>query len=129
MGGWSVLDYGLLYSKNPDWIELGYNSFLSSWSLMNTGNETSNYGYWYPGKEKDGATGWCFVGAKNGYTWLHRNEKRGPWRYDGEIDLGYGAAFHTARTIVIQDSIFGLHAYGGVLSKEETSLSVIPRDG
>ena len=128
MGGWSVLDYGLLYSKNPDWIELGYNSFLSSWSLMNTGNETSNYGYWYPGKEKDGATGWCFVGAKNGYTWLHRNEKRGPWRYDGEIDLGYGAAFHTARTIVIQDSIFGLHAYGGVLSKEETSLSVIPRD-
>ena len=64
------------------------------------------------GKEKTEPPDGVFVGAKNGYTWLHRNEKRGPWRYDGEIDLGYGAAFHTARTIVIQDSIFGLHAYG-----------------
>lgn len=129
MGGWSVLEYGLLFSDNTDWIELGYNSYLSSWSLMNTGDASSNYGYWYSGKEKDGATGQAFVSAKNGMTWLRKHETRGPWRYDGEIDLGFGAAFHTARTIVIQDSVFGLHAYGGNLIQEKSTLSVIPKDG
>lgn len=129
MGGWSVLDYGLLYSENPDWVELGYNSFLSSWALMNTGNVQSNYGYWFPGKDKDGAVGQAFMGAKSGYTWLRKFETRGAWHYDGEIDLGYGAAFHTARTIVIRDSIFGLHAYGGSLEKSDGKIRVVPRDG
>lgn len=129
MGGWSVLDYGLLYSGNTDWIELGYNSFLSSWSLMNSGDAASNYGYWYPGKEKDGSTGQAFVSAKNGTTWIRKYETRGVWRYDGEIDLGFGAAFHTARTIVIRDSVFGLHAYGGNLQEKGAMLSVVPRDG
>lgn len=129
MGGWSILDYGLLYSNNPDWIELGYNSYLSSWALMNTGDEESGYGYWFPGKDKDGATGQAFMGAKSGYTWLRKFENRGVWHYDGEIDLGYGATFHTARTIVIRDSIFGLHAYGGCIKEANDEIQVIPRDG
>ncbi len=129
MGGRSVLDYGLLYSDNTDWIELGYNSFLSSWALMNTGDSSSNYGFWYPGKDKDGAAGWAFVSAKNGRTWINKQENRGVWRYDGEIDLGYGAAFHTARTILVNDSVFGLHAYGGELKENKAEISVIPRDG
>ncbi|MCW3788933.1 DUF5695 domain-containing protein [Plebeiibacterium sediminum] len=129
MGGWSVLEYGLYYSNNTDWLELGYNSYLSSWSLMNTGNKDSDYGYWFPGKENDGATGWAFMSAKSGQTWLQKNEQRGVWHYDGEIDLGYGAAFNTARTIVVQDSVFGLHAYGGTLTKDGSELKVIPKDG
>jgi hypothetical protein len=129
MGGWSILEYGLFYSTNKDWLELGYNSYLSSWSLMNTGDNKSNYGYWYPGKEKDGATGWAFVSAKRGMTWIRKQEDRGVWRYDGEIDLGYGAAFHTARTIIVQDLVFGLHAYGGDLTKTKSALAVIPKDG
>lgn len=129
MGGWSVLEYGLYFSDNTDWIELGYNSYLSSWALMNTGNENSNYGYWYPGKQNDGATGWAFVSAKSGDTWLGKHENRGVWRYDGEIDQGYGAAFHTARTIVVRDSVFGVHAYGGELKQNHSSMEVIPRDG
>ncbi|MCW0481383.1 DUF5695 domain-containing protein [Gaoshiqia sediminis] len=129
MGGWSVLEYGLYYSDNTDWLELGYNSYLSSWSLMNTGDQASGYGYWYPGKGKDGATGWAFISAKNGDTWLRKHEVRGVWHYDGEIDLGYGAAFHTARTLVVKDSVFGLHAYGGELKQDKVSVEVIPRDG
>lgn len=129
MGGWSVLDYGLLYSQNTDWIELGYNSYLSSWSLMNTGDKDSDYGYWYPGKEKDGASAWSMVSAKSGTTWIRKFEHRGGWRYDGEIDLGYGAAFHTARTVLVQDSIFGLHVYGGTLQQQGRNLYIIPQDG
>ncbi|WP_319591955.1 DUF5695 domain-containing protein [uncultured Draconibacterium sp.] len=129
MGGWSILEYGLYFSDNTDWLELGYNSYLSSWALMNTGNEASDYGYWYPGKEKDGATGWAFMSAKSGDTWLLKHENRGVWHYDGEIDLGYGAAFHTARTVVVQDSVFGLHAYGGDLKQDKSSIQVIPGDG
>jgi hypothetical protein len=60
---------------------------------------------------------------------LRKQEDRGVWRYDGEIDLGYGAAFHTARTIVIWDSVFGLHAYGGKLENSNSTLSIVPRDG
>lgn len=129
MGGWSILDYGLNYSRNLDWIELGYNSYLASWALMNTGTATTNYGYWYPGKINDGATGMAFNGAKSGWTWIRKFEQRGVWRYDGEIDIGYGAAFHTARTIVSNDSLFGLHVYGGVMNKKGKSLFVIPLDG
>jgi hypothetical protein len=129
MGGWSILEYGLLYSQSADWLELGYNSYLCSWALMNTGDSASNYGYWYPGRENDGASGWAFVSAKSGMTWIRKQEQRGVWRYDGEIDLGYGAAFHTARTIVVQDSAFGLHAYGGDVEQHASAISVIPRDG
>lgn len=129
MGGWSILDYGLFYSTNKDWLELGYNSYLSSWALMNTGDQDSDYGYWYAGKERDGASGWSFNSAKNGIPWYGKYEERGTWRYDGEIDLGYGAAFHTARTIVVKDSVFGWHAYGGNLKIQRHKMSVIPRDG
>ena len=54
---------------------------------------------------------------------------RGPWHYDGEIDLGFGGALRTAATVVTCDPIFGWFAYGGNLEQEEDILSVIPRDG
>src|SRR5262249_3699120 len=49
MGGWSILDYGLNFAKDPtDYLRLGYASSLSSWALVNSGTEQSGYGYWFP---------------------------------------------------------------------------------
>jgi hypothetical protein len=136
MGGWGVLDYALNFAPRPsDWLQLGYASYLSSWSLMNTGRAETNYGAWFPGKENDGAAGWQFMSSKAGSAWMGSSYPggvtvpRGPWNYDGEIDLGFGAALRMAATIVTHDSIFGWFAYGGVLTEHANDLSISPRDG
>jgi hypothetical protein len=136
MGGWGVLDYARNFAPRPsDWLQLGYASYLSSWSLMNTGREETNYGFWFPGKENDGAAGWQFMSSKAGNAWMGSSypggvtEPRGPWHYDGEIDLGFGAALRMAATIVTRDPVFGWVAYGGVLKETGTNLEVVPLDG
>jgi len=130
MGGWGILDYGINFADDPfDWLQLGYASYLSSWCLMNTGRPETNYGYWFPGKENDGASGWQFMSSKFGRAWMGAEVPRGPWHYDGEIDLGYGGALRTAATVVTRDPIFDWIAYGGVLQQEADKLSVVPRDG
>jgi hypothetical protein len=111
------------------YLRLGYASYLSSWALMNTGTPETNYGYWYPGKENDGATGWAFTPEKHGPMWIRKDNRRGAWFYDGEIELGYAGALRTAATIVADDPLFGLFAYGGLLSEGDGTLEVIPRDG
>jgi hypothetical protein len=130
MGGWAILDYALYYAESPvDYLRLGYASFLSSWALMNTGTPDSDYGYWYPGQENDGAAGSAFVTAPYGRTWLGKEQPRGAWIYSAEIDLGFGGGLRTAATVVSDDPIFGLIAYGGRLTESEDALQVIPRDG
>lgn len=130
MGGWSILDYGKYFASNPyKWLRLGYASYLSSWSLMNTGTEESNYGFWAPGKINDGAMGWAFMSSKHGRAWIRKEYDRGAWMYDGEADLGNGAAIRIAETILTDDPLFGLMAYGGILRENRNSYSVIPRDG
>jgi cyclophilin family peptidyl-prolyl cis-trans isomerase len=56
-------------------------------------------------------------------------EPRGPWHYDGEIDLGFGGALRMAATVLTRDPIFGWVAYGGMLAIETNSLRIEPRDG
>jgi len=136
MGGWGVLDYAINFAPRPfDWLGLGYASFLSSWCLMNTGRPETNYGFWFPGPENDGASGWQFQSAKAGGAWMGSSTPggvtvpRGPWRYDGEIDLGYGGALRMAATIVARDPVFGWFAYGGAMTEREGELEVEPRDG
>jgi hypothetical protein len=136
MGGWGVLDYGLNFAPSPyDWLQLGYASYLSSWSLMNTGTAATNYGFWFPGKENDGASGWQFTSAKAASAWMGGSfpggvtEPRGPWHYDGEIDLGYGGALRMAATVVTNDPTFGWIAYGASMKDGPNTLSVNPRDG
>jgi hypothetical protein len=130
MGGWGILDYGINFADEPSgWLQLGYASYLSSWCLMNTGRADTNYGYWFPGKENDGAAGWQFMSQKHGRAWMGTDVPRGPWHYDGEIDLGFGGALRAAATVVTEDPIFGWIAYGGVLEEAGGRLSVIPRDG
>jgi hypothetical protein len=130
MGGWGILDYALNFAPNPfDWLQLGYASYLSSWCLVNAGPPENHYGFWFPGKENDGAAGWQFMSAKCGHAWMGADVPRGPWPYDGEIDLGFGGALRMAATIVTRDPVFDWVAYGGVLTLTNESLSVIPRDG
>lgn len=136
MGGWGVLDYALNFAPRPfDWLQLGYASYLSSWSLVNTGRAETNYGFWFPGRENDGAAGWQFMSSKAGSAWMGSSYPggvtvpRGPWHYDGEIDLGFGAALRMAATIVTRDPTFGWFAYGGLLEENGDRLAAIPRDG
>jgi hypothetical protein len=130
MGGWGVLDYGLNFAAKPaDYLRLGYASILSSWALMNTGTPQSNYGYWFPGKEKDGGAGGGFEPAPFGQTWLGQAHHRGSWMYASEIDLGYCGALRAAATILADDPIFGRFCYGGDWRKSGSRLEVIPKDG
>ena len=131
MGGWSILDYSLNFAEKPwDWLQLGYASYLSSFALINTGTPDSNYGYWFPGKENDGAMGWAFNTQKYGEIWLQgRDNPRGAWNYDGEADLGNGAIFRTASTILAEDPLFGWFSYGGIQEKKSEDFHVVPKDG
>lgn len=136
MGGWGILDYALNFAPRPhDWLQLGYASYLSSWCLMNTGPAESNYGFWFPGKENDGAAGWQFMSSKYGNAWMGSSYPggvrvpRGPWHYDGEIDLGFGGALRMAATVLTRDPVFDWFAYGGTVTVKKDSLSIIPHDG
>ena len=130
MGGWSVLDYGLRFADDPyDWIRLGYASYLDPFGLVNAGDEASNYGYWYPGADKDGAMGQAFTPLKYGGAWIGTQEARGPWRYCGEGDLGMCAITRTACCVLAQDPLFGWTLYGGNLSVDKKGFSFIPEDG
>jgi hypothetical protein len=131
MGGWAVSDYALYFARDPlTYLRLGYASSLSSWALLNSGTPESNYGYWYPGKNNDGGAGGGFEPRPWGRAWLGNKEMgRGSWWYSGEIDLGYSGALRSASTIVVDDPIFGLFAYGGDISREKNFTQVIPKDG
>jgi Family of unknown function (DUF5695)/F5/8 type C domain len=131
MGGWAVSDYALYFARDPlTYLRLGYASSLSSWALLNSGTPESNYGYWYPGKNNDGGAGGGFEPRPWGRAWLGNKEMgRGSWWYSGEIDLGYSGALRSAATVVVDDPIFGLFAYGGDVSHQKNLTQVIPKDG
>lgn len=131
MGGYSVLDYGLRYADEPaEWLQLGYHSYMNPFGVMNAGDEASDYGYWYSGKERDGALGQCFTPTKFASAWIGTQESRGPWRYCGEGDLGMCAITRTAATILTVDPALGVLAYGGNLSEEDSgSCQVRVADG
>lgn len=130
MGGWSVMDYALYYAKDPfPYLRLGYASYLSSWALVNSGTAESNYGYWFPGKENDGAAGGGFEPAAYARGWLGKSNARGSWYYSAEEDVGYNGAVRTSATVLADDPIFGLFAYGGLLKKNKDAIEVIPKDG
>jgi hypothetical protein len=130
LGGWSILDYGLHYARDPtDYLRLGYASSLSSWALVNSGTERSGYGYWFPGRNNDGATGGGFMPEASGRGWIGKTVTRGAWYYSAEQDVGYCGALRTHATIIARDPIFGELAYGGVLTRDGNAVRVVPRDG
>ena len=131
MGGWAVEDYAMNFAKDPTpYLRLGYASYLSSWALLNSGTAESNYGYWYPGKENDGGAGGGFEPRPWGHAWLGNKEMgRGSWWYDGEIDLGFSAGLRMAATVVNDDPVFGVFAFGGDLRRTGHLIEVVPKDG
>jgi hypothetical protein len=130
MGGWSVLDYGLYFADDPtEYLRLGYASSLSSWALVNSGTAESGYGFWWPGKENDGATGGGFNPEPMGNGWIRKAVPRGAWYYSAEEDVGYCGALRAQATIVTKDPVFGEFAYGAELTRKGDMVEVIPRDG
>ena len=130
LGGWGVLDHGLHFAENPtQYLRLGYASGLSAWSLVNSGPEQSGYGYWYPSKENDGATGGGFVPEAWGRGWIGKQMPRGAWYYSAEEDVGYVGALRTHATVLTYDSLFGDYVYGGLLERKKDEIESIPRDG
>lgn len=114
MGGYGVLNYALRYDTDPRrWLSLGYASYMNPYGVMNVGDEESGYGYWYPGKEKNGAIGQAYTSEKFGKPWIGTEEERGPWRFCGEGDLGMCAITRTATSILVEDPLFGWVYYGG----------------
>ncbi len=132
MGGVALLDYAYKFSSEPEkYINYGYNSLLASWALMNTGTQQTDFGYWYKGKENDGAVGWAFSPYQNSRTYMsYIKTGRAPWRYDGEIDHGLTGGIHGAGVYLVDDHDFGLIAYGGnVAVDKEGTISMVPYDG
>lgn len=133
MGGVALLDYAFRFAEAPEkYVNWGYNSLLSSWALVNTGTEDTDYGYWFPGKMNDGAAGWDFSPYQHSYLWDLKSvkQKRGPLRYDGEIDHGLTGGIHGAGIYLLNDSDFGLVAYGGNLEVDKKGgASIVPYDG
>jgi Family of unknown function (DUF5695) len=130
LGGWSILDYALHFARDPtDYLRLGYAASLSSWALVNSGTEASGYGYWFPGRHNDGATGGGFMADAFGRGWIGKEMGRGAWYYSAEADVGYCGALRTHATIVARDPVFGEVAYGGVLTRAGSTVEVVPRDG
>jgi hypothetical protein len=96
---------------------------------MNTGTPESGYGFWAPGKKNDGAMGWAFMEQKQGNAWIRKTIDRGAWFYDGEADLGLGATFRMAATVLTDDPLFGWVALGGTIEESKKGFLVNPRDG
>lgn len=125
MGGWSILDYALYLANDPfPFLRIGYGSAMSSWALLNSGTKTSDYGYWYPGIENDGAAGGGFEPAPYGTTWFSQPHHGGSWYYSAEIDLGFCGGIRCMSTILALDPIFGWICYGGNLSQTAEQFQV-----
>lgn len=130
MGGGALLNYVCYYAKNPfALLRLAYGSMLSSWALLNSGEEESNYGYWFPGKENDGCAAGGFEALYSGTTWLEQPHHGGAWYYSCEIDLGFCGGIRNAATIIAEDPLFGRICYGGKMVEHSHSFSVTLLDG
>jgi hypothetical protein len=130
MGGWGLLDYALNYATNfPDYLRLGYGSFLAGWGIMNSGTAASDYGFWYHGLNNDGACGGGYEPQANYYTWLGQPTYRGPWYYSCEQNLGFCGAVRSAATVVADDPIFGRFCFGGAMQTNGSAMDIVPLDG
>ena len=130
MGGWAVLDYALHHADRPfDYLRLGYGSAMSSWALLNSGDEASGYGFWFPGAAHDGAASGGFEPLFEGKTWLDQPHHGGAWTYSCEIDLGFCGYLRCARTILAEDPIFGTVCLGGAAEATGEGWTIAPADG
>ena len=130
MGGWSIMDYALYYAKDPfKYLRLGYGSMLSSWALLNTGRDDTNWGWRFPGKQHDGAASGGFEPLYIGKTWLDQPHHGGAWYYSCEIDLGFSGYLRGASTVYAIDPLFGKVCMGGDAVEDNGIITIVPKDG
>lgn len=74
---------------------------------------------------------WGFQPRQVGSEWnpATRDLPHGAWPICGEGDHGLVGAIAAACTVLFEDPLFGLMAYGGTVATQGDHLSVIPRDG
>ena len=126
MGGAAVLDYALYFDEKPSSnLRIGYASLLSSWCLVNLGEDDP----YYPHADNEGASGWAFQSEKWGKCWKMFECKRGPWIYDGEIQNGFSGAVYAACSVLAQDEEFGLVCYGAAWEEKDDEIIIRPQDG
>ena len=124
------MDYACYYAKEPfEILRLAYGSILSSWALLNSGDEKSGYGWWFPGKENDGCACGGFEPLYGHRTWLEQPCLGGAWYYSCEIDLGFCGGVRGASVILAEDPLFGMTAYGAGLCRKEEGWILHGRDG
>ena len=120
MGGQALMQDALYAPGDPfKLLRLASTSLLSSWALVNAGDEDSDYGYWFSGKANNGASSGGFEPAPTAMTWLGQPSYRGVWRFGSETDLGYCGYLRGAATIVADDPDFGRVVYGGTMECSE----------
>ena len=126
MGGAAVLDYALYFDENPSVnLRIGYTSLLSSWCLVNLGEDDP----FYPHADNEGASGWAFQSENWAKCWNMFDCKRGPWIYDSEIQNGFSGAVYAACSVLAHDQDFGLVCYGADWKEKDDELIIWPMDG
>lgn len=129
VGGMSLLDYTLNYSADRAYdIKLAYGSYMAGWALINSGYYDDNPGNLY-------SSIWYYQGRK-GETMHSLNSweqvlpiYNGGLATSGESALGFWAALRMASTVISEDPVFGLYAYGGEVSETGNGITVTPKDG
>ena len=130
MGGWGLQEEALYGAEKPfELLRLASTSMLSSWAIMNAGDEESNYGYWFPGEEINGDLSMQFSPVPYGVDGFGLSHARGPGVYSSEGDLGPCGAIRGAATILAEDPDFGTICYGGLLREEGQEKEILLRDG
>jgi hypothetical protein len=74
---------------------------------------------------------WGFQPRQVGTEWnpATRDLPRGAWPVCGEADHGLVAGIEAASTVLFDDPLFGLVAFGGEVTSTNALISVLPRDG
>lgn len=102
---------------------------LSSWALLNTGRDDTNWGWRFPGKQHDGAASGGFEPLYIGKTWLDQPHHGGAWYYSCEIDLGFSGYLRGASTVYAIDPLFGKVCMGGDAVEDNGIITIVPKDG
>lgn len=126
LGGAALLDYAVRFADDPATpLRAGFAGQLACFALVHTG---ADYPWWAdPGNA--GALAWAFNPSKADRAWIGETIGRGVWPFDGENDSGLSGAMRGARTVLYDDPVLGLVAYGGIVEDSEGGFTVIPRDG
>ncbi|MBR7742033.1 hypothetical protein KC207_01835 [Phycicoccus sp. BSK3Z-2] len=129
LGAWQQQEYLSTYASpdDPDFddaMRSTYGAYLGGWANINSGQISDS-------PANIGAASWQYqsqLGAGEG-AWSFMPMIDGWWAWSGEADLGFWGAMRTASVNVVDDDVVGLYGYGGDVTLEDGSYTVVPKDG